>query len=633
MRREKASVGLPIFSKQVNLMSIPMTLYTRLKRTILGEPLTNQMAMHERIPKWKALAVLSSDALSSVAYATEEILLPLAAFSTLAVAWSIPIALAIGLLLIIITVSYRQTIDSYPGGGGAYIVAKENLGVYAGLVAAAALLIDYVLTVAVSISAGVENIASAFPILDGHKEVIGAALIICLMLLNLRGMSESATLFAFPAYLFIFSLVVLLSVGAWKLMTGQAISVPVLVHQAYPSLPLLLLLRSFASGCTALTGIEAISNGIPLFQPPAPKNAKTTMLWMAFILGGLFLGITSLSRGYGLVPSANQTAVSLLAHAVFGNQFFYFVIQGATALILILAANTSYADFPRLSSLLAKDRFLPRQLASLGDRLVFSNGILGLSLSAIFLIILFRGDTHHLIPLYAVGVFLSFTLSQFGMVVHHLRVREPHWFRSLLINLLGATTTFVVLLVIASTKFTKGAWMVIVLIPFLVWVFHRIHRHYLAVGLELSLTGAEPNGKLQKVKHTVIVPISGMHRGVVDALRYAISISEDVRACYVELDTDASIRMQCEWKRWAHEIPLVILKSPYRSIITPLLDYIDDIEKTAQGDMLTIVIPEFVTSKWWNQILHNQTALLIRTALLFRKGKVVTSVRYHLKEA
>jgi amino acid transporter len=608
-----------------------MFFLTRVKRLILGEPLANQMAIHERIPKWKALAVLSSDALSSVAYATEEILIPLAAFSALAMNWSIPIALGITFLLVVVTTSYRQTIDAYPNGGGAYIVAKDNLGTYPGLVAGASLLIDYVLTVAVSTASGVENLASAFPFLAQHKELVGACIIIVIMLFNLRGVRESATFFALPTYLFIFSFLILILVGAWNMVTGSAVPVVSVVPEAYPALPVFLVLRAFASGCSALTGIEAISNGIPMFRTPGQKNAKVTLVWMSLILGFLFLAITLLSHVYGIVPKDGETAVSLLARAIFGDGIFYYVVAGSTALILILAANTSYADFPRLSSLLAKDRYLPRQLASLGDRLVFSNGILGLSLSAILLIILFKGDTHHLIPLYAVGVFLSFTLSQGGMVLHHLRKKEPGWMRSCFFNLLGAITTFVVLVVIASTKFFLGAWMVVVFIPLLVLLFTRIHSHYLTVGRELSLIGQAPPPRLDPIKHTVIVPISGIHRGVIEALRYALSISDDVRACYVEIDSNTTERMQIEWQKWAHEVPFVVLRSPYRSVIAPLLEYLDDVEQTTHGDMITVIIPEFVTSKWRYQILHNQTALLIRTALMFRRGKVVTSVRYHLK--
>lgn len=589
------------------------------------------MMAHERISKRKALAVLSSDALSSVAYATEEVLIPLSAFSMAAMNWSIPISLGIAFLLTIVILSYRQTIDAYPGGGGAYLVAQQNLGIQAGLVAGAALLVDYVLTVAVSTAAGVENIAAAFPVLAAHKELIGVAIIFLVMLLNLRGVAESATIFAIPTYIFLLSFVVLIGVSAWRLLTGEVVPAAPLIHETYPEAPLFLLLYAFSSGCTALTGVEAISNAVPMFRPDQQRNAKVTMAWMGFILGTLFLSITFLCHVYGISPKEGQTAVSLLSAAVFGSSWMFYLLQGATAMILILAANTSYAGFPRLSSLLAKDRYLPRQLASVGDRLVFSNGILGLSLAAMFLLVMFKGDTHHLIPLYAIGVFLSFTLCQAGMVLHHNRLREPGWIRSLIINAIGTLTTFVVLVVVGMTKFSHGAWMVIILIPVMVIFFNRIHKHYLAVGKELSLVDVCPPGNLTPYKQTVIVPISGIHRGVVEALRYALSISEDVRAVYVEIDPDTTERMQKEWVRWAHEVPFVVLRSPYRSVIQPLLEYIDDIEQTVHSDMITVVIPEFVTAKWRHQVLHNQTAFLIRTALLLRQKKVVTSIRYHLK--
>ncbi len=605
--------------------------FARFKRLIVGQPLSNQMACHERLPKWKALALLASDALSSVAYATEEILIPLAAFSMAAMAWSIPISLAIVGLMIIVTTSYRQTIDAYSNGGGAYTVAKDNLGDWAGLVAGAALLIDYVLTVAVSVAAGVENIAAAFPFLLAHKEWAGTIVILVLMLLNLRGLRESANVFAIPTYLFVGSFLTLIGVGAWKLLTGQVPPHAPVIHEVYPSLSLFLILRAFSSGCTALTGVEAISNGINVFREPSQRNAKMTLVAMALILATLFLGITLLAHVYGVYPEHGQTAVSLLARSVFGESWFYYVVQGSTALILFLAANTSYADFPRLSSLLARDRYLPRQLASLGDRLVFSNGILGLSLSAIVLIFIFKGRTHFLIPLYAIGVFLSFTLSQAGMVRHHLKEKQRGWKSSLTFNAIGAFATFVVLLVIACTKFMSGAWMVLVFLSILIFIFSRIHSHYVSVGQELSLLGEIPAERLQPVHHTVIVPISGIHRGVLDALRYALSISQDVRACYVEIDPQSTERMKLEWEKWVHEIPFVVLRSPYRSVIRPLLDYIDDVEQTTHGDMVTVIIPEFVTAKWRHQLLHNQTALLIRAALMFKPGKVVTSVRYHLK--
>jgi amino acid transporter len=607
-----------------------MGFFRETKRLFIGNPLASDMAHHQRIPKWKALAVLSSDALSSVAYATEEVLIPLSFFAASAVVWSIPIALAIVFLLVVITMSYRQTIDSYPGGGGAYTVAKENLGTTAGLIAAGALLIDYVLTVAVSVAAGVENIVSAFPDLMAHKVAIGLVIIFIVMVFNLRGVRESATVFAAPTYLFIFSFVILIAVGAWRLATGNVIPVAPMIHETYPMIPIFLLLRAFSSGCSALTGIEAISNGIPVFREPAQHNAKVTMVWMSSILGGLFLGITLLAHMYGVVPNDGETTVSLLASAIFGKSGFYYIVQASTALILVLAANTSYADFPRLSSLLAKDRFLPRQLASQGDRLVFSNGILGLSIAAAILIVLFRGDTHHLIPLYAVGVFLSFTLSQTGMIVHHLRTKHPGWFKSTMFNLLGALTTLVVLMVIAITKFSGGAWIVILLIPALVLLFRQIRTHYVATARILASAAMRETRALTPIKNIAIVPVSGMHPGVLEALRYAISIAKDVRACCVELDSEATQRMRIQWTKTAPEIPLVMLKSPYRSVITPILEYVDQVENEAGDSVITVIIPEFVTLRWYHKFLHNQTAIFLYAYLRAKHGIVVTSVRYHL---
>ena len=604
--------------------------FRNLKRMVVGSPLTTEMIHAERIPKWKALAVLSSDALSSVAYATEEVLIPLALFASAAVAWSMPIALAIAVLLFVVTMSYRQTIEAYPNGGGAYTVAKENLGEISGLVAAAALLIDYVLTVAVSVSAGIESIASAFPVLLPHKTAIDVVVIVVIMLMNLRGVRESANIFALPTYLFIASFVIMIVVGAWNILTGNNPAIAPIVHETYPAIPLFLLLRAFSSGCVALTGIEAISNGIPIFNEPSQRNAKITMAWMAFILGAFFLAITLLSHLYGITPKEGETAVSLLARQVFGDSFFYYVIPTATTLILILAANTSYADFPRLSSLLAKDRYLPRQLASLGDRLVFSNGIAGLSIAAIVLVILFGGDTHLLIPLYAVGVFLSFTLSQLGMIRHHLRNREPGWRRSLVFNALGTITTAVVLVIIGATKFMHGAWMVVMLIPLFVLLFKQIHKHYRETARRLTRPHGAAIKPAHALKHTAVVPLSGIHQGVIDAISYALSVSKDVRACYVEIDSEATERLKKEWMEVAPEVPLVVLKSPYRSVIAPIVRYVHRVEHEMGDDIVTVIIPEFVTKKWYHQLLHNQTAIILNLALRGRRGIVVTSVRYHL---
>ncbi len=599
-----------------------------LKRFIVGNPLETKRILHERLPKWKALAVFSSDALSSVAYATQEILIPLSLFSIAAMSWSIPIALGIAALLAAVSTSYWQTIRSYPNGGGAYIVVMDNLGVRPALVTAAALLIDYVLTVSVSVAAGVEAITSAAPALFEYRVVLGCAAIAIVTLINLRGVRESGTIFALPTYLFIFSFVILIAVGFFRIWTGSLVPQATLLHTTYPELPLFLILRAFASGCAALTGVEAISNGVPAFKTPEPRNAQITLLWMALILSAFFLGITALSHYLLIHPSETETVISLLARQVLGNGPLYYLVQIATALILLLAANTSFADFPRVCSLLAKDRFLPRQLASLGDRLVFSNGIFLLGLVSAALLVLFGGTTHYLIPLYAVGVFLSFTLSQLGMVKHHLKLREPNWRFSIVLNALGALVTALVLLVIAVTKFTHGAWIVVVLIPALSFWFRGTREHYRKVAAQLALT--ETVDLQTSIKHVVVLPISGIHKGVIDAIKYSKSISRDVRVVCVELDEEATDRLKGAWAGLNTGLELTILKSPYRSIVQPILKYIEQIDRESGEDMLTVVIPEFVTARWWQTLFHNQTAFIIRAALMFQRGKVVTSVRYHL---
>lgn len=603
----------------------------KLKQFFIGDPLTMDKLEEEQIPKWKALAVLSSDALSSVSYATEEVLMALIVFSAAAMSWSLPMAIGVAVLLLIITLSYQQTISAYPHGGGAYTVAKENLGETAGLVAGAALLIDYILTVSVSVSAGVENIGSAFPFIAEHKIIIGVLIIMLIMALNLRGIRESSNIFAYPTYFFIFSILILITMGIYNIVTGVSIQKAPILHEFYPEVPLFLLLRAFASGCSALTGIEAISNGVPIFKKPSQKNAKITMLWMGLILGSFFLAITMLAHVYGISPTPGETVMSQLSRGIFGNGVMYYGTQVAIALILLLAANTSYADFPRLSSLLAKDRFLPRQLSSIGDRLVFSNGIMGLTLAAAILFVVFKGSTHSLIPLYAVGVFLSFTLSQLGMIVHHKKAKQGHWKKGLAINAAGATTTFVVLIVITITKFTHGAWIIVVLIPALVFFFKQIKSHYLGVGHQLARDTYHQDLNISDhKKFTVVVPISGIHPGVVMAVRYALTISDDVRICYVDVDHEATQKMVKVWDKWSQGLPLVVLKSPYRSVLVPLLDYIDQVHIESGKEMISIVVPEFITRRWWHQFLHNQMTLVLRTALRLKAGKVVTSIRYHL---
>ncbi len=602
--------------------------FRKIKNFFFGRPLETAALHHQRLPKWKALAVFSSDALSSVAYATQEILIPLSLVSLTATSWSLPICFAISTLLIVVSSSYWQTIRSYPKGGGAYTVTKDNLGTLPGLVSGAALLIDYVLTVAVSAAAGVEAITSAVPFLYEHRVLLGCLAILIVMMINLRGVKESGNVFAIPTYLFIFSFLSLILTGFFKLEFGILQPKAPIFHEVYPEISLYLLLKAFASGCAALTGIEAISNGVPAFKRPESQNARITLLWMVIILGGFFIGATTLAHLLALVPASEETTISQLGRSVFGGGIPYFTLQASTALILFLAANTSFADFPRVCSILANDRFLPRQLASLGDRLVFSKGILVLGLVSMGLIVLFQGTTHHLIPLYAIGVFLSFTLSQSGMVRHHWVVREPKWRLSIVFSALGALTTFVVLIVISVTKFTGGAWVVLALIPMMVVWFRSTREHYRKVAVQLAIH--EDVDLKKKVKHVVVLPISGIHKGTLDAIKYAKSIAKDVRVVYVELDEAATERLKSTWGRLNTGIELVVLQSPYRSVIQPILDYIRSVDQEDKDDMLTVVIPEFVTARWWHSIYHNQTAFLIRTALMFEPNKVVTSVRYHL---
>lgn len=603
----------------------------RIKQKLIGNPLTIDKLEEEQIPKWKALAVLSSDALSSVAYATEEVLIPLSLFAVAAMSWSLPMAVMVAALLLIITLSYQQTISAYPHGGGAYTVSKENLGETAGLVAGAALLIDYILTVSVSISAGVANIGSAFPLISEHLVISCVLVIIFMMILNLRGLKESSNVFAYPTYFFIFSIVVLLIVGAYKMFKGIDVPKAPILHEVYPEVPLFLLLKAFASGCSALTGVEAISNGVPIFRKPSQKNAKITMIWMSVILGAFFLGITALAHLYGIVPvHGGETVMSQLARNIFGQNIMYYMTQISVALILLLAANTSYADFPRLTSLIAKDRFLPRQLTSIGDRLVFSNGIIGLTIASTILVIVFNGSTHALIPLYAVGVFLSFTLSQSGMIKHHLKCREKNWQLGLVINAIGAITTFTVLIVIAVTKFASGAWMVIILIPSLVLFLKQIKSHYINVAHQLSRDTFHQKIDFDQKSYPVLVPISGIHPGVVKAIQYALTISDEVKVIYVDIDKNATEKMLKVWERWGQGLELVVIPSPYRSVLNPLLDYIDTELKNNPEELISVVVPEFVTKRWYHQFLHNQMTFVIRTMLRLRSRIVVTSIRYHL---
>jgi amino acid transporter len=602
----------------------------RLKRLFVGIPLPTAQSRHERLGKSTALAVFASDALSSVAYATEEILLVLILAGSIALSYSLPIGISIALLIAIVTSSYRQTIRAYPRGGGAYIVTKDNLGVTPGLIAGAALLIDYVLTVAVSVAAGVAAVTSAVPALFRYRVLLCVAAVVVVGVANLRGIRESARLFAAPTYLFIASLGALVVYGSLGAIFDFLPEAPYEPHgPGLEGIGLFLLLRAFASGCTALTGVEAVSDGVPAFKPPEAANARIVLTWLGGILITLFLGITFLAYDLGVTPLEHETVVSQLGRRIFGTGVLYYEIQGVTMLILLLAANTSFADFPRLSFFLARDRFIPRQFANQGDRLVFSNGILILGGLAAILLVIFRGSTHALIPLYAVGVFISFTLSQTSMVRRWLHRREEGWWWRAAVNGFGALVTAIVLLTIAITKFTHGAWIVVLLIPALVLAFTMMHRHYEEVATQLSLDALEPPPPLQ---NTVLVLVGDLHRGVIKALQYAQSLSVNAKAVFVESDPERTHRLEQKWAKWGMGLPLIVLTSPYRSLLGPLLHYVDHIlEQGGENHLVTIVLPEFIPARWWQHLLHNQTALLIKGAMLFRKNVIVTDVPYHLK--
>lgn len=616
----------------------------RIKRALFGRPLATARLEHERLNKKTALAVLSSDAISSVAYATEQILLVLAVIGTAALQYLIPISGVIVGLLVLVALSYRQTIFAYPNGGGSYTVARENLGTMPGLVAASSLLTDYILTVAVSISSGIAAITSAYPALAPHTVLLCIASIVVLMLVNLRGVRESGAAFSLPTYIFIALMLVLIAFGAFRAMSGHELAIAaagpvradaVSVRHHGMSAPVgfalvFLILRGFAEGCVAMTGTEAISNGVGAFKAPSSRNAATTLGWMAAILATFFIGTSILARHYAVMPTANETVLSQLGHHIFGDGWAYFALQYATFAVLVLAANTAFADFPRLGSILASDRYMPRQLAARGDRLAFSNGIIILAVIAMLLVWLFHGDTSALIPLYAIGVFVCFTLSQAGMVQHWRTTREDGWQRRALLNGLGAAATAVVAIVQVATKFTHGAWVVVLLIPLIILLLRAIHTHYEHFAEAIRFTGQSP---IMPLHHTVLVPVNGITKATAGALVYATTISDDVRAIYIEVEPTATPAMRADWERWDIGVELTVLKSPYRSVIRPLVRYVNRLRMTSPGELVSIVVPEIVPHRWWEHLLHNKTALYIRTAFLFKPNVVVIAVPYHVGRA
>ncbi len=607
---------------------------SQVKRLIVGAPIPSHLAHHERFSKVTGLAVLSSDPLSSVAYATEEILRVLTIGGVAALTLVTPIGAVIAAMLAIVVFSYRQTIYAYPNGGGAYVVAKDNLGRLPSLIAASALLIDYVLTVAVSIAAGVAAMTSAFPAWHLNTVEVSLAFVVILTIGNLRGVRESGRVFAAPTYFFMVSILAMIGVGAWRYFSGslQPVSLPAaplpLGTGGIGALGMFTILTAFSNGCTAMTGVEAVSNGVPAFRPPESKNAAATLIAMVVLSIAMFAGITLLAHAYGVIPSAAETVVSQIARGTFGDgSVFYYAVQAATMFILVLAANTAYADFPRLASIVARDRFLPRQFMNQGDRLAFSNGIIILSVLAGVLLFAFGGDTHALIPLYMIGVFVSFTLSQAGMVMHWRKLKTPGWRSSAAINGFGAAVTGIVLLIVATTKAFEGAWIVLVMMPILVVMFEATRRHYDHVASELTLRDWQPE---PAAHHIVLIPIGGIQRAVVKALQYGRTLSPDVRAVYVDIDPASTDTVRKQWSEWGQGVELVVRASPYRSLMEPLLQYIDDVRTESANTHVTVILPEFIPRRIWHHLLHNQHALLIKGALLFKPNVVVTSVPYHL---
>lgn len=614
-----------------------------IRRFLVGAPIHSELESHERLTKIKALAVFSSDALSSVAYAPQAVLVVLLAAGTGALTWSFAISVAVVMLLAIVATSYRQTIYTYPSGGGSYIVAHANLGPRPGLAAAAALSVGYILTVSVSIASGVDQLIASAPAFASYRVFLAVGCIVLVTLANLRGIRESGSIFAVPTYLFLVAMYALIGAGLFLLFTGQLHVAPPPGEpvQATEPLSLFLLLRAFATGSAVMTGTEAISNGVPAFKPPESRNAAHTLVTMATILGSMFLGLAYLIVASGVVPSENDTTIAQLTRAIFGDGLAAYLVIASTALILVLAANTAFADFPRLASLLARDDYAPHQLAFRADRLAFSNGIILLGVLASALVIVFSGRTEALLPLYAVGVFLAFTLSQAGMVMHWWRERGPGWRSKMVVNGVGATVTALVSLIAVVTNFVDfnnpivpgtsfgwwGAWLVVVIVPFFMWVFTKVHQHYERTRAVLTLPATPPDER--PLNHVVVVPVSQLNAATLRAVRYADSLSTNVTAVHISIDPEKANEIEEQWKTWGGGVPLTIIDSPYRSLQRPLLRFLADLKELEHADVVTVVLPEYVPNSWWAHVLHSQSALRLKGALLFAPGFVVTSVPTH----
>jgi amino acid transporter len=614
---------------------------TSLRRVLLGTPIPSHQAAHHRLPKFLALPVFASDAISSSCYATEEILLVLNRYlvplvGVAALGYALPIALGIAALLAVVTISYRQTVMAYPGGGGAYIVARENLGEAPAQIAGAALLTDYVLTVSVSIAAGVAAIDSALPALLPYRVWLCVGFVAVMTVINLRGVRESGWAAAVPSYTYVAVMLLMLAMGGVRLLVHGISPVPAGSPEAAPHAASLsslafvfILMHAFANGCAAITGTEAISNGVMAFRPPEGRNAATTMVLMSLILATLFLGLTGLARAFRIVAVEHETVLSQVGRIVFGGGPLYYLLQAATCAILVLAANTAFADFPRLANLHASDGFLPRQLTHLGDRLVFQNGIIALAAVASLLIIVFGGVVDRLIPLYAIGVFLSFTMSQTGMVRRWFRLREAGWRVKALVSGLGAVSCAAVTIIFATTKFVHGAWIVVITVPLMVWCFFRVHRHYKGIAKQLSLDEAAPVAA--PLRQKALLLISGVQRATLAALAYARTISDDVEALYVELTPGAADEVREKWGVWGQGVPLRIAESPHRELLAPIMNHIDSLLEDESLDLLTVVVPEFVVRHWIHNALHNQTGLRLRLALLHKPRVIVTTVPFQLQ--